>query len=150
MITAKEPMSRVERVAAFCRENGSKPKTFTPEALAALRELPWPGNVRELRNAVERLLIMTPGDAVRGSDIPAGLGLEFVSERRDGTAGALLLKHAGSTLQAFKDAAERAYLVEKLRENEWNVAATAKAIDTPRSNLYKKLEAYGIAREKDQ
>ena len=30
-----------------------------------------------------------------------------------------------------------------------NVAATAKAIETPRSNLYKKLEAYEINREKD-
>jgi len=39
--------------------------------------------------------------------------------------------------------------VDRLRENDWNVAATAKAIETPRSNLYKKLEAYGIQRESD-
>jgi len=39
--------------------------------------------------------------------------------------------------------------VTKLRENDWNVAATAKSIETPRSNLYKKLEAYAIDREKD-
>jgi two-component system nitrogen regulation response regulator NtrX len=32
---------------------------------------------------------------------------------------------------------------------DWNIAATAKTIDTPRSNLYKKLEAYDINREKD-
>ena len=76
--------------------------------------------------------------------------MELGTARAVGGAGALVVRHAGSTLQAFKDAAERAYLVEKLRENEWNIAATAKAIDTPRSNLYKKLEAYGIAREKDQ
>ncbi len=37
----------------------------------------------------------------------------------------------------------------KLRENGWNVAATAKAIETPRSNLYKKLDAHGINREQD-
>src|SRR6185436_17187657 len=47
---------------AFSRENNYRPKTFTPDALAALRALPWPGNVRELRHAVERLIIMTPGD----------------------------------------------------------------------------------------
>jgi two-component system nitrogen regulation response regulator NtrX len=123
---------------------------LAPDALAALRDLPWPGNVRELRNAVERLIIMTPSDTVRAADLPAGLGLELGTARAEGGAGALVVRHAGSTLQAFKDAAERAYLVEKLRENEWNIAATAKAIDTPRSNLYKKLEAYGIAREKDQ
>jgi transcriptional regulator of acetoin/glycerol metabolism len=36
---------------------------------------------------------------------------------------------------------------EQLERHGWNVAATARAIDTPRSNLYKKLQAYGISRE---
>jgi len=54
-----------------------------------------------------------------------------------------------STLQQFKDAAERVFIVERLRGNDWNITATARAIDTPRSNLYKKLEQYGISREKD-
>ena len=54
-----------------------------------------------------------------------------------------------ATLQSFKDAAERAFIIAKLEEHDWNVAATAKAIDTPRSNLYKKLETYGIRRETD-
>jgi two-component system nitrogen regulation response regulator NtrX len=53
------------------------------------------------------------------------------------------------TLRDFKEGAERAFLVQKLRENGWNISATATAIGTPRSNLYKKLEAYGISQEKD-
>jgi two-component system nitrogen regulation response regulator NtrX len=53
------------------------------------------------------------------------------------------------TLQEYKDAAERAFILAKLEEHDWNVAATAKAIDTPRSNLYKKLETYGIRRDGD-
>src|SRR6185436_4112537 len=53
------------------------------------------------------------------------------------------------TLQTFKDASERAYILQKLRENDWNITQTAKAIDTPRSNLYKKLEQYGLSREND-
>jgi transcriptional regulator of acetoin/glycerol metabolism len=55
----------------------------------------------------------------------------------------------GATLRDFKEGAERAFLVQKLRENGWNISATAAAIGTPRSNLYKKLEAYGISQEKD-
>jgi two-component system nitrogen regulation response regulator NtrX len=53
------------------------------------------------------------------------------------------------TLREFKDAAERTYLVQKLRENNWNISKTAEVIDTPRSNLYKKLEQYGIKQEVD-
>jgi len=53
------------------------------------------------------------------------------------------------TLREFKEAAERAFLVDKLRENNWNISKTAEALDTPRSNLYKKLEQYGIKQEVD-
>jgi len=131
---------------SFCRENNYRARTFAPDALGVLRSLPWRGNVRELRNAVERLLIMTPGDTIRASDIPVGLGGDLV-EKGETVPGALVIPGVGVTLQSFKDSAERAFLVAKLRENEWNIAATAKAIDTPRSNLYKKLEAYAISRE---
>ena len=53
------------------------------------------------------------------------------------------------TLREFKDATERAYLVQRLRENGWNISKTAEVIDTPRSNLYKKLEQYAISQETD-
>jgi two-component system nitrogen regulation response regulator NtrX len=131
---------------SFCAENGFKLKTVAPDAIELLAGLPWRGNVRELKNAIERLVIMTPGVTIRAQDIPAGLGL--APERT--AAGALPLPgSAAATLQDFKDAAERAFIVAKLEEHDWNVAATAKAIDTPRSNLYKKLETYGIRRETD-
>ncbi|MDE3013712.1 MAG: hypothetical protein OXU33_06535 [Gemmatimonadota bacterium] len=47
----------------------------------------------------------------------------------------------------FKDGAERAFIQQKLRENDWNVAETARRIDMPRSNLYKKIEKYGLVRD---
>ena len=53
------------------------------------------------------------------------------------------------SLREFKEGSERAFIVTKLRENGWNISATAQAIDTPRSNLYKKLEQYGISEETD-
>ena len=54
-----------------------------------------------------------------------------------------------ATLREFKEWSERAFLVEKLREFGWNISKTAEVIDTPRSNLYKKLEQYGIKQETD-
>ena len=131
---------------SFCAENGLKAKTISSEAIETLAKLPWRGNVRELRNAIERLVIMTPGDTIHADDIPAGLGLAPA----EGTAATVPPPGSGAaTLQNFKDVTERAFIIAKLEEHDWNVAATAKAIDTPRSNLYKKLEAYGIRRETD-
>jgi two-component system nitrogen regulation response regulator NtrX len=133
-------------VESFCGEHGLKPKTVTADAIEALSRLPWRGNVRELKNAIERLVIMTPGGSISPAEIPAGLGLAPAGE----AAAAVPLSGSGTaTLQDFKDAAERAFIIAKLEEHDWNVAATAKAIDTPRSNLYKKLDAYGIRREMD-
>jgi len=141
-------------VETFCAENNFRPKRFDAAALDALRRAPWRGNVRELRNAVERLIIMTTGDVVRVSDLPAGLGMALADAAEGarpvgGGDGVVVAPTRNRTLQQFKDETERAYLVDRLRENDWNVAATAKAIETPRSNLYKKLEAYGIQRESD-
>jgi len=47
-------------------------------------------------------------------------------------------------LKDFRDLAEKDFILAKLEENNWNISQTARAIDTPRSNLYKKLEQYGI------
>ena len=52
------------------------------------------------------------------------------------------------TLREHKEVAERAFLVQKLRETGWNISKTAELIDTPRSNLYKKLEQYGSRRKR--
>jgi two-component system nitrogen regulation response regulator NtrX len=100
-------------------------------------------------NAVERVLIMAPGDTVGAADLPAGMGLALTPGQTAVPEGTLAVRHDGATLQQFKEDAERSYLVTKLRDQEWNIAATAKAIDTPRSNLYKKLETYSIDKEKD-
>jgi two-component system nitrogen regulation response regulator NtrX len=113
--------------------------------MEALQRYRWKGNIRELRNTVERLLIMTAGDTIDIADLPEGIRTpatvrNSTSEADGGRPG---------TLREFKDSSERAYLVAKLRENAWNISKTAEAIDTPRSNLYKKLEQYQISQESD-
>jgi two-component system nitrogen regulation response regulator NtrX len=125
--------------AVFAEEHNYHPKKFTPSALKALQDAPWRGNVRELRNMIERLVIMVPSDNVDVTDLPA----EFFRTPADIISTAMRL----STLQEFKDEAEKAFIIAKLREFGWNVSKTAEAIDTPRSNLYKKIEQYNIKRE---
>jgi two-component system nitrogen regulation response regulator NtrX len=125
---------------------GLKPKEFEAEALKRLAAHDWPGNIRELRNAVERLLILTPGEMVTESDVDAlvGDGGRSVAVHEAVGGGALL--RAG-TFEEFKQVAERAYLLAKLKEHDWNVSETARTLAMPRSNLYKKIERYRLARE---
>ncbi len=139
----------------FARDNNFHRKTLTAAAMERLRQQHWRGNIRELRNFVERLMIMTSSEAIDAGDIPEGGairgdapmlagGAEGVAAVRDTPAWM-----QATTLQEFKSGSERAYLVAKLRENGWNISKTAEVIDTPRSNLYKKLEQYQISQEKD-
>jgi two-component system nitrogen regulation response regulator NtrX len=111
----------------------------------------WRGNIRELRNTVERLIIMTAGEMIDIGDLPEVIRLDKgVSRPSAAPAGATAPTASGDgTLRQFKESAERAYLVEKLRENAWNISKTAEVIGTPRSNLYKKLEQYAIRQETD-
>lgn len=141
----------------FARTNNYRPKRFTEEALAALAARTWPGNVRELRNYVERLMIMTDGDVIGGREVdpawvapPRGPDAPAVAADEEpagpGPAWERLL--ATPTLQTFQDESERLYLVAKLAEHGGNVTRTAEAIQTPRSNLYKKIDRYGLRRDR--
>lgn len=124
----------------FCRlyaeENNFKMKNFSPEAVEAMIKYPWKGNVRELRNMVERLLIMTDRDVIEKKDLPeqiTGEHLVYLPE-----------PDKVKTLKDFRDMAEKDFILAKLEQNNWNISQTAREIDTPRSNLYKKLEQFGI------
>ncbi len=127
----------------FSRENNRKLPKFTAAALEHLQKARWKGNVRELKNTVERLIIMTPGETIDADDLRDIVRIESKPVVVEGE------KDRPGTLREFKESAERAFLVDKLRENGWNISKTAEVIGTPRSNLYKKLEQYGINQEVD-
>jgi two-component system nitrogen regulation response regulator NtrX len=111
-------------------------RRFSADAVARLQGRPWPGNIRELRNAVERALILASGKVVEGEDIdrllPGGPDPDD-----DGK----------SSFDDFKEEMEKAFIAQQLRLRGWNISETARALRIPRSNLYKKMERYGLTRE---
>lgn len=123
------------------REQRLPQRSFSNDAVDRLSRMEWPGNVRELRNTVERLLILSRGAEVSAADVDRLVGGGAVSSA---AAGELL---DAKTFAEFKERAERAYILAKLREHDWNVSETARAVDMPRSNLYKKIERYNLVRE---
>jgi two-component system nitrogen regulation response regulator NtrX len=133
------PLLAEKFVDDLVRDSGVKPKPFDDAAITALARRDWPGNVRELRNAVERLLILSSGESVTAADVDRVSGLSTDSAMGD-------LVHCG-TFEEFKQQAERSFLQAKLDETGWNVSETARKLNMPRSNLYKKIEKYGLARD---
>jgi two-component system nitrogen regulation response regulator NtrX len=134
----------------FGRENNVRQKRITQAAVDALARGRWKGNIRELCNTVERLIIMTSGDTIDMADLPDSVRSPAASAGGvPPKPGSDVDQARAGTLRGFKENAERAFLVDKLRENGWNISKTAEVIGTPRSNLYKKLEQYRISQETD-
>ena len=128
-------------IELFSKEDHLRKKKFSPEAMERLKKHSWKGNIRELRNTVERLLIMSSGDVIGVDDLPENIRYSNELVQSDHLSA--------GTLKEFKEVSERAFLIAKLRENDWNISQTAQVIGTPRSNLYKKLEQYSISQETD-
>jgi two-component system nitrogen regulation response regulator NtrX len=128
-------------VNLLTQREGMAPRAMAPDAIERLTSYDWPGNVRELRNTVERLLILTTATRITAADVDRLLGRRAA----EGTSLGSLLEY--KTFEEFRESAERSYLLAKLREMDWNVAETARSLEMPRSNLYKKIERYGLQRE---
>src|SRR5574343_61731 len=62
------PMLAEHFLTMVCAEHGVQRKTFSEDALEALKNTDWSGNIRELRNIVERLVILC-GQTITGSEV---------------------------------------------------------------------------------
>jgi DNA-binding NtrC family response regulator len=107
---------------------------LTDAARTVLYEYNWPGNVRELENALERSIILTPGDEIGTEALP-----ERVTERR---TEPLVSTHTppNPTLEAV----ERAYIMWVLQSESGNKSRAAEALGIDPSTLYRKLSRYGV------
>lgn len=159
-------------ITAFCRENGLREKPVDVAVIEVLTRRSWPGNVRELKNVVERAAILA-GDRITIADLPEDphtspfdeddaepLRASRVSTPPPGALAALIgcggqgepgsgdstVGTSRPTLREFREAAERAYLIESLHAFDWNISRAAVALGIERTNLHKKIRAYRIER----
>jgi two-component system nitrogen regulation response regulator NtrX len=121
----------------FAREYGRRPKQLDTGAATGLRSYRWPGNVRELRNVIERLMIMVPGDTIALSDLAFLDGGTLTAVEQPGVPAV--------PLHEARERFERDYILRALAAQHGNISRTADALGVERSNLYRKMKAFGIA-----
>ncbi len=107
------------------------------DAVQVLVAYSFPGNVRELKNLTERLVILTPDDVIRASDVknclPGGAAPKAQGLYRPGVPFRVLVEEA-----------ERQIVQDALTHHGGQMSATARALDLERSHLYKKARALGL------
>ncbi len=126
----------------FFRENiqqaGQKTKKMSDEALALLNRYHWPGNVRELKNLAERLAIMVDKEIIDADDLPAPYNPNVCGSTPPPLSTLLDMADFKSACSEF----EKQFLQDKLRQNEQNIARTARAVGVDRSYLDKKVKQF--------
>ncbi|MEJ2183683.1 MAG: sigma-54 dependent transcriptional regulator [Nitrospirota bacterium] len=120
-------------LGTLAAEYGQAPKKVSREAVRKLMEHDWPGNIRELRNLIERLVIMTPAETISAEGLTLGEG---EAEEAD--------YYRLSSLRDAREAFEKDFISRKLKDYGWNVSRTAEAMGIERSNLHRKIKAFGI------
>src|SRR6185436_11642713 len=110
---------------------GQTPAALTQGARQALLEHDWPGNVRELRNALERAVILADGAPISPADLPLHIAAK---------------PPAGAPTTNLRTV-ERETIAQVLRECRGNKARAARRLGLTRTQLYGRLQKYGLEQE---
>jgi two-component system nitrogen regulation response regulator GlnG len=143
----------------FAREQQHKPRSISSAALKALMQYHWPGNVRELENVLRRALVISKGDAILVTDLPAELqGKSPETAATGDTAAHITDDMAGIARQLFQwarrdprlkviPAVERELVIQALKETKGNQVHAAKLLGITRATLRKRIEKHDIRRD---
>lgn len=112
-------------------------RSFAPETVAALKELPLDGNVRELRHLVTRLAVLADHEVITPADLRAAGGSVAAVE----SAGR---DYSMLDYRAARLAFERDYFAAVLDRYDNNITASAAAIGMAQSNLSRKIKDLGF------
>ncbi len=117
-------------------------------AINALKSYDWPGNVRELKNIIERFSIFNSQNKITEEDVLNELKIKnykdsiYNDKINYDKNKSNIEKYIGIGTPSFKEAKEafeRLYLTDKLKENDNNITKTAKNLGMSRRNLQKRI-----------
>ncbi|MCC6473190.1 MAG: sigma-54-dependent Fis family transcriptional regulator, partial [Burkholderiales bacterium] len=128
----------------FSQELGRKPPAVSEGAMSLLAGHAWPGNVRELENAVHRALILAGDDTIRRAHL-AGIVEPSAGAETDAPRTSDELKRVKKIAREKSvEDIERAFVLEALKRNDWNVTRSAEDTGMLRANFQALMKKHDI------
>jgi transcriptional regulator with GAF, ATPase, and Fis domain len=138
-------------IKRFAEEIGKEIRGLTPDAMAMLESYPFPGNVRELENLIERAVVLSEGEFILREDLElqvsgaglAGCAASYVPHSLDE-----LKEKKRQLRERAVESLERAFVLDALNRNNWNVTRAAEEVGMLRPNFQALLKKQGISGRK--
>ncbi|MBI5018532.1 MAG: sigma-54-dependent Fis family transcriptional regulator [Deltaproteobacteria bacterium] len=132
----------------FSEEIGKEIRGLAPDAMALLEEYGFPGNVRELENTIERAVVLTDGPLIQKDDLELQWG-----EEDEGQGRPAYVPRSADELKETKrqireravEPVEKAFVLDALRRNKWNVTRAAEETGMLRPNFQALMKKVGIS-----
>jgi DNA-binding NtrC family response regulator len=142
------PLLIAHFLTKYTAEIGKEIRGIAPEAINFLENYAYPGNVRELENTIERAVVLTEGDIIKKEDLELFDTVEKSSEDT--------INNIPTTLEELKEmkrnirgkaveTIEKAFVINALERNNWNVSRAAEETGILRPNLQGMLKKLGIS-----
>lgn len=122
----------------ICRVQGLSQKRFANAVWPLLQNHDWPGNVRELNNVIERAAVLSFDRVIDATLLREAL------QAATPQSPAVKSNTRAQTLEEARAAFERAFILKKLNEHDWEIIVTAEALGINRTSLWKKMQMLGI------
>lgn len=115
---------------------GKVPIRIEPEVIEQLKTFTWSGNVRELVNVVQQMILFCKRNTIRIDDLPPSL--LFIEGR--------VREKRGEKIHLLKMVSdlEKKWILDKLKEKDWNQEKTANLLGITRKMLSNRMNKYHI------
>lgn len=112
-------------IKKYCLSMNKPLMTIDTSALKRIEDYAFPGNIRELENMIERAIVVGNGKKISVKDLP------------------LWKESSAPTLESLDDLGKK-HILQILNKYDWNISASAKALQVDRVTLYNKIKKYDL------
>ncbi len=127
----------------FSRAHNRQINSITDEALQVLKQYKWPGNIRELENVIERSFIIENSDRITVASLPESV-VNKAKENMAPVQSAQISAAGVLDYDAFKEQAEKEFIISALRANKGRINKTVAEANIPKNTLLRKIKRYEI------